>query len=217
MATPEPLEPSRRLSEAAGAELAALRRHMSRIDERRRSLTEQLEQLDAQRARFQERLELLQTLVPEPSERRFEPVEAALTEPVRGYLSGSAIRRQAVRLLAESRDWDSPIHYTDWLARLTAAGYGIRSHDAAASFLTQINRSPLVVRTDRPGMYTLDLDAPERLRERLNELHRELLAIHDGQQTLDGIVSTRERRDELVLAIGRTERALEDALSTLAD
>jgi hypothetical protein len=81
--------------------------------------------------------------------------------------------------------------------------------------LTQISRSALVSRADRPGVYALDLDAPVHLRERLSHLHAELLALHDGQQTLEAIVSARERRDELLNEIARTERALEEALTTL--
>jgi hypothetical protein len=64
-------------------------------------------------------------------------------------------------------------------------------------------------------MYTLDLAATDRLRKRLQVLHAELLGLHHGQQTLEAIVSTRQRRDELIAEIAQSERALEDALDTL--
>jgi hypothetical protein len=54
-----------------------------------------------------------------------------------------------------------------------------------------------------------DLGTPARLRDKLAELYGELLALHDGQQTLEAIVSTRERRAELIEEIARIERALE--------
>lgn len=218
MATPEPLQPSRRLSEAALAERGRLLRRLEQIDERRAKLTDQLRELDAERERLDARLALLDELAPDPPERLLRSVApaAARHEPPRGFLRGARIRREAVRLLAASDAPEAPIHYTDWLAQLQQAGYGIDSRDPAAAFLTQISRSALVARADRPGTYVLDLDAPLRLRQRLDDLHAELLAIHDGQQTLDAIISTRERRDQILAEIGRTERALEEALTTLS-
>jgi len=61
-------------------------------------------------------------------------------------------------------------------------------------------------------MYALDLDAPARLRHRLHVLRRELVALHEGQQTIEEIASVRERRGELTKEYSRVERALEEAL-----
>lgn len=218
MATPEPLQPSRRLSEAALAERARLLRRREQLDERRAKLSSQLRQLDADRERLDARLALLDELAPDPPERLLRSVgsTAQKPEPPRGFLRGAGIRREAVRLLAASEAPEAPIHYTDWLDQLENAGYGIDSRDPAAAFLTQISRSALVARADQPGTYMLDLEAPLRLRQRLDHLNAELLAIHDGQQTLDAIVTTRERRDQILAEIGRTERALEEALTTLS-
>lgn len=214
MATPEPLEPSRRLSQAALAERERLLRRLEQVEERRSRLAGQLQEIEAERERVTARLTLLGELLPAaPPATKSRP--AGADEPARGYLRGAAIRREAIRLLAASERAQSPIHYTDWLRLLLDAGYGIQGQDAAASFLTQITRSPLVRRGDDPGVYLLDQDAPARLRARLDDLHRELLALHDGQQTLEAIVSTRERRDELVTEVARIERALEEALGVL--
>jgi hypothetical protein len=215
VATPEPLESSRRLSEAALAERERLLRRLEQLDRRRAKHTRQLRELDAERARLSSRVELLDELLPAAPARHLQSVEASSEEPARGYLRGAAIRREAVRLLAESEAPEVAIHYTEWLAKFKQAGFGIESRDPAATFLTQISRSAVVARADRPGTYILDLDAPMRLREQLDRLHAELLALRDGQQTLEAIVSTRERRDQVFGEISRTERALEEALSTL--
>jgi chromosome segregation ATPase len=215
VATPEPLEPSRRLSEAALAERERLLRRLEQVEERRSKLAAQLQEIEAERERVSARLTLLDELLPAAPPEAARPRATGADEPARGYLRGAAIRREAIRQLAASERAHSPVHYTDWLRLLLDAGYGIAGQDAAASFLTQITRSPLVRRGDDPGVYLLDQDAPARLRARLDELHRELLALHDGQQTLEAIVSTRERRDELVTEVARIERALEEALGVL--
>jgi len=137
------------------------------------------------------------------------------TEPEHGYLRGQEIRRTAVRLLGELRGDQRPIHYAEWFTLLQEAGYGISGRDPSANFLTQVGRSPVVVRSDEPGTYLLDLAAPKRLREQLDTLNTELLALHNGQQTIEEIASARERRNELVAAITRIERALEEALDSL--
>ncbi|HWG56963.1 MAG TPA: hypothetical protein VNT58_10625, partial [Gaiellaceae bacterium] len=169
-------------------------------------------------AAMRQRLALLEQLgrdaitsEPSPRPRLVEPG----AEPANGWLRGAAIRQVAVRLLAATARPDMPIHYTEWLSLLSDAGYGIQSADPAAAFLTQIGRSPVVVRADKPGLYALDLEAPERLRRRLEQLNDELLALHEGQQTIEEIATTRERRSELIAQIGRIERALEEALEAV--
>jgi hypothetical protein len=219
MATPEHLEPSRRLSQAAMAERERLAMRLQKLDARASALSEQLRQLNFEREDLIKRMALLDQLRPSdsgPHLRRVDDHEHSVPGP-RGSLRGAAIRQTAVEVLATRGRPTEPIHYTRWLELVQEAGYGIAGRDPAATFLTQIGRAALVVRADRPGEYMLDLEAPLRLRERLNELHEELFALHSGQQTLEAVVSTRERRDELLAEIGRSERALEEALATLGN
>lgn len=64
-------------------------------------------------------------------------------------------------------------------------------------------------------MYVLDHESPRALRERLEQLGSELSALHQGQQTIEAITGARERRAELVMEIGRTERAFDEAIESL--
>jgi hypothetical protein len=120
-----------------------------------------------------------------------------------------------VRLLAGSSRAHRPIHYTDWFALLEDAGYGIEAREPLATFLTQVSRSPVVLRAGEPGTYFLDHEAPQRLAEELRLLHVELARLHQGQQTIDGVISVREKRVDLTTKISQVERAYHEALEAL--
>jgi hypothetical protein len=204
------------------AERERLARQLERIERRLAAVLEERDRLIRGAEELRERLTVLAQLGSEPEEPEGEaapPAVRALQNPDRqpplGLLRGGAIREVAVRLLAASKGPDRPIHYTSWYELLRDAGYGVAGRDPLATFLTQINRSPVVRRAGDPGLYRLDLDAVPRLRGRLRLLHDELIALHRGQQTIEEIASVRERRAELAAECGRVERALEEALEAL--
>ena len=224
MATPEPVQPSpsRRLQQAAAAERARLHRELDQARRAGDALRTRLAQEEQRQLEIEQRLALLDQLAAAPEELAGRPdgenvvaFPSTASEPPHGHLRGAMIRMVAVRLLAATAEPDAPIHYVDWHRLVTVAGYGVSGRDPLASFLTQISRSPAVVRADQPGHYLLDHDAPERLRNRLDELNDELLSLHNGQQTIEAITSSRERRGELVSEITRVERALEEASEAL--
>lgn len=201
------------------AERARLEAELAKAQNGARVLRGQLAEAERQIDVLQTRLRVLDALGVEASGRtdtvRRPRAVPSLPIPPNGWLRGSAIREVAVHLRAASKQPERAIHYTDWLQLLTDAGYGIQGRDPAATFLTQLNRSPVVTRADAPGLYALDLSAPSRLRERLVILNDELLALHQGQQTIEEISSARERRNDLVAEIARTERQLEEALAAV--
>ncbi len=216
MASSESVEPSRRLSQAAAAERTRLEVELRSNESQANALRKRLAQTEERAVALRQRLQLLDQLgVSEPR----SPVTVARpeavhpdAEPEHGWLRGAAIRHVAVRLLAGTSRPDQPIHYARWLQMLQEAGYGIQGRDPAATFLTQLSRSSVIVRADQPGTYALDFTAPERLRERLLQLNEELLAIHHGQQMIEQISSARDRRRDLITQIARTERDLEEAI-----
>jgi hypothetical protein len=222
MATPEPIAASTRLVSAAVAERRRLARELARVDDRVGGLRHQLAQLDGHAEELRRRIALLDQLADDPDTAPLLEVEdvgtteAAVAAPVLGYLRGARIRTAAVRLLAASESPCEPIHYSRWYELLRGAGYGISGQDPQATFLTQINRSPVVVRTGEPGTYALDLDAPARLSERLLSLHHELARLHAGQQTLEGFTTMRERRADLSSEYDKIERELAEAIETLS-
>ncbi len=221
MAAPERVEHSRRLVRAARAERERLARDLEqaeRLAERlRASLAEAEDRAEALRRRVDLLTELGDAEAPagEPGRDNILTFPDTGGEPPHGYLRGREIRIAAVRLLSPANDPPGAIHYAHWFELLGEAGYGIRGRDPLATFLTQIRRSPVVVWADAPGTYRLDLDAPDELRGRLEELNDELLALHNGQQTIESITSARERRSELTATISRVERALEEAIESL--
>jgi hypothetical protein len=219
MAFPEPAQPSRRLTQAVVAERARLESELVKAQNAVRMLRQRVAESEQQVDLLERRLQLLDGLGVEaartPGTAARPQAVRALDTPRNGWLRGAAIREVAVRLLAASTQPERPVHYTDWLQRLIDAGYGIQGRDPAATFLTQLSRSPVVTRADAPGHYTLDLSAPSRLRERLIALNDELLALHHGQQTIEEISSARERRNDLVTEIARIERQLEEALAAV--
>jgi hypothetical protein len=210
---------SRRLSAAAAAERERLERQVRRLETQAAAAAAELQRLSEERQKVRERVTLLEQLAPTSSDSQLslaggETSELA-AEPPNGLLRGARIRSVAVHLLAASEQGDRPIHYGEWFALLERAGYGVAGKDPIAAFLTQITRSPVVERAGAPGLYRLNLRAPADLRERLRTLQEELTRLHEGQQTLEEIAPVRERRIELTAALGRTERAFEEAVRVL--
>jgi hypothetical protein len=199
-----------------------LERDLGRETESIARLRSSLADTEQRAEQLRQRLDLLaaltigeEPLTGQPGHDNVVAFPEAQVEPPHGYLRGQAIRRIAVRLLVEHGAEAQPIHYSEWYALLRDAGYDITSRDPLATFLTQIGRSPVVSKGGQPGVYMLDLNAPDRLRTQLAELNAELLALHHGQQTIAEIADVRERRSELVAAIGRVERALEEAIESI--
>jgi hypothetical protein len=91
------------------------------------------------------------------------------------------------------------------------AGHEVAGKDPLAVFLTQLGRSPVIRRTGRPGVYALDAAAPEKLKQRLDRLHRELKELAAG----DDLTAIRVRRETLTKQIADTEKALDEATRVL--
>lgn len=223
MATPEQSTNGQRLQRAALAEGAKLAGSLRKTEYRIASLRTELEQAEATKSELEDRINLLSRLTGQeiPFEQHLEllprsPSRGREKEPApRSMLRGAAIRSVAVRLLASREDPLAPIHHASWFSLVRQAGYLVGGRDPRATFLTQISRSPVVARGSKPGVYQLDLEAPQRLEMHLNELRRELAALHQGQQTIEAISSTRERRDNVGADLARVERLLLEAVESL--
>jgi hypothetical protein len=229
MATPEAITPSKRLRSAAVAERQRLRRDLGIAEKRIEALRDELLVAEENVSEIRRHLALLAAFAHDQDEDSPFPVpelrvaaaeiertarQGPLTPP-RGYLRGAGIRSVAVRVLGAAENPSRPIHYAEWYRMVADAGYDIAGQDPMATFLTQIGRSPVVKRASEPGVYALDLGAPQRLRERLRALHQELVSLHAGQQTIEEIATIRERRAELTSECARIERALEEATHAL--
>jgi hypothetical protein len=215
VATTQPKPASRRLLDAAAAERLALEDDLAALEERRQTLHGELRSLEIAERELRHRLALVSELAGSHEARPLRGVGVSENGRSLEVLRGAAIRRTAGRIVAASADPLRPRHYTDWFQELLEAGYSVGGRDPLAAFLTQLNRSPVVTREAHAGTYRIDYDVIPTLERQLLKLHSELTQLHRGQQTIEGIASVRDRRDELTHAIEQVERTLAEAIATL--
>lgn len=212
---------SPRLVRAAAAERAELARHRERLIAAQATLREELDRIEASLAEVEDRDALLVRVTGAQTEALTNasagnstnvPPAAALGGRL---LRGPAIRRAAVQVLLNHPGRPEAMHYRKWYELLVTAGYTVAGKDPLAVFLTQLGRSPIVTRGTETGIYSLDSQAPRRLRKRLDELHAELRSLASTPDVTGDLAAIRARRAGLTSNIARTERALEEAESLL--
>jgi hypothetical protein len=218
--TQKPWDPSPRLRDAAASERRRIERELRRVDDRLARLEREADALRRQRAEAQERLHALDVLA-HASPTTAPGVRRAVSRvpPAPAVVRGAHIREIAVRVLAASPDPSRSIPYRDWYRLVVERGIRISGKDPEASFLTQIGRSPVVVRAGRRGMYRIDWGFPDRARSELARLRSEFAKTLDPSDETSAIqiAATQERRRELTRAIARAETQLREALRSLGD
>jgi hypothetical protein len=213
--------PSKRLLSAAAAERAQLEDVKRRLSASREGLIAELRALEAQIASINERLVLLERLVPEEASEEHATAQPSARDLDAGAttLSGPAIRETAIKVLLEAGLGDEAIHYREWLQLLEAHGYAVAGKDPNAVFLSQVTRSPLVRRSTQAGTYSLDWTAEDRLRTRLAQLQEELrqLAIGDDPAPPSALLQQSKDRSAVHRSIMRVERELDEVLRLVGD
>jgi hypothetical protein len=219
--------PSRRMQSAAAAERERVERELLRLRKREDGLAHELSVIREAQSALQDELVVLQRLSSGPptdeiraaDERRRLRVITDASRVVDGrevVLRGAQIRETAVRVLASSAA-SQAVHYRTWFELLRREGFAPAGKDPLATFLTQIGRSPVVQRSTAPGMYSLDLRAPERIHTNLEQLRAELGDVGEtpAGSTLDEITRIREHRARLNSEIAAAEQMLAEALRSL--
>lgn len=107
-------------------------------------------------------------------------------------LRGQRLREVAVETMARRKKIGEPIHYREWFELLVAEGHTVLGKDPLATFLTQVTRSPVVLRqSDQPGVYRVDPEAGGK---------EALRGIQNAQSALSAVrgqlADARERQDE---------------------
>jgi chromosome segregation ATPase len=219
------LSTSDQLANAIRAEQRELARQAGGLRASREKLLSELGQVERKLAAVAERDALLERLsstetsaqdAPSAGDGAMEPKPAS-EHPATRPLRGPEIRRAAVEvLLGDPVAARVGVHYREWYDRLVAAHFNVVGKDPVAVFLTQLTRSPVVSKTERPGTYRIDLDSPARLRKAIDGLTRALREISTVTITRPAeLRHVRERRRELTAQIQQTEKALEEVLDLL--
>jgi hypothetical protein len=205
---------SNALRRAVANDRARIATAQARLHAERAGVHARLAELDAEIRALAERAELLDRLTG-PAEH--STVDAPARRDLGEVLRGAAIRRVATQLLYEQHGAGYAIHYRDWLAALQARGYVVLAKNPAATFLSNIVRSPIVAHGPQPGTYYVDDTIVARLRRELAEQHAELrdlanvIAAHDGVSP----IALREHRTLLSATVRRLERDVAESDATL--
>jgi hypothetical protein len=214
--------PSKRFLRAAASERNHLIAHLGHLAAERDRLSAESERVKLRMLEIADQVQSLSQMIGdvELEVLALPSAESPVDIPDTGFsaarlLSGPAIRETAVAVLLRQPKYIEAIHYRDWYDLLLEAGYAIAGKNSQAVFLTQITRSPVVRKSTQAGIYELDRQAPLRLRQQFDRLQadlRDLANIPVG----DGDAATNSaRRRALMVAMGQTERSLEEALRVL--
>jgi hypothetical protein len=103
------------------------------------------------------------------------------------------------------------VHYRTWFEWLGEDGVDVAGKKPLATFLTQLNRTPLVRRGEDAGVYVLDPLMLPILREKIAYLQAQLSGT-DGPPLHDDAA-----RRELRAAVDRAERSLREGVELLAE
>ena len=185
-------ESASRLTATVAREIELLATQRERLRQRQDGLRARLRDLDDELRELDRRQRDLDRLLGD------SPASAAAPPP--RLLGGSALRQHAVAHLIATGQHDD-IHYRTWYEQLAANGLLIRGANPAATFLTNITRSPLITRGHQPGTYRLDPGAAQRIDTLLGKAHARL-----HNTTLADTNSSNGRVERLRALINRLER-----------
>jgi predicted nuclease with TOPRIM domain len=212
----ERVQKSQRFTRAARAERDRLARRRSQLFKRREDAQVKLDALDEELEAVDQEISALEGFALTSVDESERSTESSRHDADPKLLGGAAIRIIAVRLLM-SEQASAPIHYRDWLDLLNREGFTVAGKRPDAVFLNQVARSPLVRATTKAGYYALDLSAGDQLRSKLRELQAELARrLKEIPGDADEFAANRERQRELNIAIARTERELNEAMSVIS-
>lgn len=211
------LRPSTTLRRAALGDRLRLERAQERLRGQQESLRDELKRLDRELSALDERIGTIDALLgmasePGPATAGRQAAPAGRSAPLRG----AEIRRLAARRFFLAHGPGRSLHYRRWFDLVIADGSEIAGRDPLASLLTNLNRSPVVVRGDSPGSYAIDARAPDRLRRELAERQAELRDLSRVMaDELSPSPQLRDHHGRLVSGVGRLEVLLAEAEEVL--
>jgi len=195
---------------AARAEADALRLEAERLREQAASHLRLAEQATAAAIVREQRARELDELLGRAPQLRLDLDSEALR--------GRRLREAAVEIAARRRGLGEPIHYREWFELLRAEGHSIGGKDPLATFLTEMTRSPVVLRQpEQPGVYRVDLEAGGDQAVRKLEQAQSMVAATSAE-----LAEARERGDaaaieDLTRRLAAAERRASAAKRALAE
>jgi len=133
-------------------------------------------------------------------------------------LRGQRLREAAIEIIAKHHKIGEPIHYRDWFKLVLDEGHVVEGKDPLATFLTQVTRSPVVLRQPpRPGVYRVDpetggdqaLREVEKARDGLLALRHQLSKAGQHEDEV-AIRALREQLSGAARRVAAAERALSE-------
>lgn len=203
------IAPSRRLQAAAEAELKRVARRHDQLLAKAAILETQLQAVEKAADELRQQLVELADLAQVPlglAARRNAPPPDARRGVTGRVVKGKRIRIEAVRAVVAAGERDQALHYRQWFARFSDAGFAIDTPDPIASFLTQLGRSPVVMRSSKAGIYAIDPDAVAKLRARIESAET---ALRDATESPLEMAVRRAR------ALAALRRDLDEAIESL--
>ena len=207
--------PSRRLQAAAEAELKRVARRHDQLLAKAAILETELQAVEKAAEELRQQLVELSDLAQVPlslSAQRAAPSEEKGAKATGRVVKGKRIRIEAVRAVIATGEGGQALHYRQWFARFTEAGFAIDTPDPTAAFLTQLGRSPVVRRSTKPGIYAIDPEATTNLRRRIDSAEAALRDAPPGEPDLAlsrarALAALRRDLNEAVESLGRPSRS----------
>src|SRR5581483_8067665 len=195
----EPFVHSETFVQTVRAEADSLRLEAERLREEATRHIEFAERATAQAILVEQRVRELDELLGRVPQLRLDLQTDALR--------GQRLREVAVEIAARRRGINEPIHYREWFGLVVGEGHRIDGKDPLATFLTQVTRSPVVVREDsEPGVYRVDPVAGSQAALRELECAQEALAAIERELEAAREHADKEASRELAQRLSAAER-----------
>ena len=209
--------PSKRMQAAARSERRRIEREIEKVKKQEVRYQRELARANQKRSQLHEELSAIMRFADEEASTNGGPQlrvvaysEADTNDLV---LKGAQIREFAVNLVVRTRYADEGIHYRTWFDLVSAQGVKLTGKDPVATFLTQISRSPVVMRSEKPGVYLIDFTFPDNAKARIHELEQILDSAADGdpEASIDEIEAQRVAQRKAKTEVRTLRRAIQEA------
>ena len=169
------LKPSNRLQRAADAELRRLGRRLAVVEQRHADAKARALIAESKVQEVRAAIRLVEAAVGIAEAASVLRAGGTVTRlpPPPTAIGGKALVREAVQHVLPGE----AINYMKWFERITAAGVLVSGVEPPNAFLTNITRCPLVVRSSKRGVYSVEPERADELRRKYERQTRTVYAL----------------------------------------